>query len=165
MTAFDYAVIGIVALSLLLGWWRGVVSEILALAAWVVAFVVARVGAAQVVAFVPERIREPDLRLIVAWIAVFVAVLLLFALARALLRLLLKAIGLGWLDRLLGAGFGIARGLLVVLTLVLLAGLTPLPRQDWWRQAQLAPPLETAVLAAKPWMPPPLARRIGYRQG
>jgi membrane protein required for colicin V production len=47
--------------------------------------------------------------------------------------------------------------------LVLVAGLTPLPKATWWREALLAPPFETVVLAAKPWMPQELARRIGYR--
>ena len=42
MTAFDYAVLAVIAASALLGLWRGVVGEVLALAAWVVAFFVAR---------------------------------------------------------------------------------------------------------------------------
>ncbi|MCF8177256.1 MAG: CvpA family protein, partial [Sulfuritalea sp.] len=48
MTAFDYAVLTVIAASVLLGLWRGVVSEILALAAWVVAFLVARAEASEV---------------------------------------------------------------------------------------------------------------------
>jgi membrane protein required for colicin V production len=82
---------------------------------------------------------------------------------RWLATLLLKASGLRPLDRVLGALFGVARGALVVLVLVLLAGLTPLPQQQWWRQALFAPPLETAVLAVMPWLPPELAKRIRYR--
>jgi membrane protein required for colicin V production len=38
-----------------------------------------------------------------------------------------------------------------------------LPQQAWWRQAWLAPPLETAVLASKPWLPAAVAKRIRYR--
>jgi membrane protein required for colicin V production len=100
---------------------------------------------------------------VAGFLAVFVAVLVLFALARWLLSLLLKAVGLAPLDRVLGAVFGIARGVLVVWIGVLLAGLSALPQQAWWRQAVLSPPLETAVLAAKPWLPPDLAKRIHYR--
>jgi membrane protein required for colicin V production len=75
----------------------------------------------------------------------------------------LRAIGLGPLDRFLGAVFGIARGVLVVAATVLVGGLTALPQQAWWRDAWLAPPFETAVLAIKPWLPPAVAKRIKYR--
>lgn len=163
MTAFDYAVIGVLCASIMLGWWRGVVGEVLALAAWIVAFIAARLVAPMVVDFVPHSVTSVDMRLVAAWIAVFVSVLVIFALVRMIIKTLLKAVGLGWLDRLLGASFGIARGLLVVAVLVLVAGLTPLPQAIWWREAMLAPPFETVVLAAKPWMPQELARRIGYR--
>ena len=36
-------------------------------------------------------------------------------------------------------------------------------RMDWWREATLSPPLETAVLAVKPWLPADAAKRIRYR--
>jgi len=40
--------------------------------------------------------------------------------------------------------------------------MTSLPRQVWWKEASLAAPLETAVLAAKPWLPADLAKRIRF---
>ena len=64
---------------------------------------------------------------------------------------------------MLGAIFGIARGVLIVLICVMLGGLTPLPREPWWKNAVFAPPLETAVLAMKPWMPETMAKKIRYR--
>jgi membrane protein required for colicin V production len=163
MTVFDYVVIAVVVMSVLLGMWRGVVGEVLAIAAWVLAFIVARYCAPMVAPAFTGVIADTAMRLIAAWAVTIIAVLLVVAIARALLRLLLKAVGLGIVDRLLGACFGIARGALVVLFGVLLAGLTPLPKADWWRNAMLSPPFETVVLAAKPWMPPELAKRIDYR--
>ncbi len=163
MTAFDYAVLAVVSASVLLGLWRGVVSEILALAAWVVAFLAARTAAPAVAVWLSGQIAEPGLRLAAAGVLVFVGVLLVFAIARMLLSRMLRAVGLGLLDRLLGALFGVVRGVLVVWALVLVAGLTPLPRADWWRDAVLAPPLETAVIAAKPWLPAEAAKRIRFR--
>jgi membrane protein required for colicin V production len=64
---------------------------------------------------------------------------------------------------MLGASFGVLRGMLVVVLAVMLAGMTSLPAAAWWREAVLAPPLETAVIAAKPWLPQELAKRIKYR--
>jgi membrane protein required for colicin V production len=163
MTAFDYAVLAAIAASVLLGLWRGVVSEVLALAAWVAAFFVARAEGLEVAGRLAGRIAEPGIRLAVAYVLIFVGVLLIFALARMLISLMLKAVGLGLLDRLLGGAFGVLRGILVVLFAVLVAGMTPLPGSDWWRDAILAPPLETVVIAAKPWLPAEAAKRIRFR--
>ena len=163
MTVFDYAVLTVVSASVLLGLWRGVVSEILALAAWVVAFLAARAAAPDAAVLLSGQIAEPGLRLAAAGVLVFVGVLVVFAMARMLLSRMLKAVGLGLLDRLLGGVFGVVRGVLVVWAVVLVAGLTPLPRSDWWRDAMLAPPLETAVIAAKPWLPAEAAKRIRFR--
>ena len=163
MTVFDYAVLAIVAASILLGAWRGLVSEVLALAAWVAALLAGRALAPEMAPVFGEWLQEPALRYAAAFVAIVVAVLVTAALLRLALSKLLRAIGLGPLDRFLGAVFGVARGVLVVLLCVLIGGLTVLPQQAWWRQAWLAPPLETAVLAAKPWLPAAVAKRIRYR--
>jgi membrane protein required for colicin V production len=167
VTVIDFVVIGVVLLSLAVGAWRGMVSEILALVAWVVAFLAARTWATPAGGWLAtglaDPLAEPLTQQAAGFVAIFVAVLILFALARWVVSLLLRAVGLAPLDRVLGSLFGVARGVLVVWVGVLLAGLTALPQQQWWRQAVLAPPLETAVLAAKPWLPPDLAKRIRYR--
>jgi membrane protein required for colicin V production len=163
MTAFDYVVLTVILASVLLGLWRGVVSEILALAAWIAAFLMARAEAATVADWLVGHIAEPGMRMAAAYGLVFLGVLLVFAIARMLISLMLKAAGLGMLDRVLGAGFGVLRGVMAVWVAVLVAGMTPLPKAGWWRDAMLAPPLETAVLAARPWLPPEAARRIRFR--
>lgn len=162
MTAFDYCVLAVLAASVLLGLWRGVVSELLSLVAWVLAFLAARAGAELVSNMLTGTISEPALRYGAGFAAVFVATLLALAMLRFFLRELLRAVGLGSMDRILGAVFGIARGALVVFVAVLLGGLTAFPQQPWWRQAVLSPPLELAVLASKPWLPLDLAKRIHY---
>lgn len=163
MTVFDYVVLAVLAASVLLGFSRGVVSEILGLVAWVVAFFVARAQASWGAQWLVERIADPSLRLAVAFGVILVGVLVLFSIVRLVLSLLLKAIGLGLLDRLLGACFGVLRGGIVVLAGVAVAGMTALPKAVWWREAMLSPPLETAVIAAKPWLPAEVAKRIRFR--
>jgi membrane protein required for colicin V production len=163
MTIFDYVALAVVAASIFLGAWRGIVSEALALAAWVAAFFAGRAFAADLAPLFSGWIREPALQYIAGFAVVVVVVLVLVALLRFALSRLLRAIGLGPLDRFLGAVFGIARGVLVVVAAVLVGGLTALPQQAWWRDAWLAPPFETAVLAIKPWLPPAVAKRIKYR--
>jgi len=163
MTGLDFCVLAVLALSMLLGLWRGLVSEVLAIAAWVAAIVAGKAFAGDVAPLLSGFVKDPTVQTIAAFTLIVVAVILLIALLRFLLRELLKAAGLGVTDRVLGACFGLGRGLLIVLLGVLVAGMTALPREPWWQASVLAPPLETMVVAAKPWLPAAMAKRIKYR--
>ncbi|MDD3481363.1 CvpA family protein [Azovibrio restrictus] len=163
MTFFDYGVIAIVGASLLLGLWRGVVGELIALAAWILAFFAAREFGPQLGQALFTGITDPAIRTLAGCAAVFIGVLILMSLGRLAASSMIRALGLGLSDRLLGLFFGLLRGLLIVLILVAVGGMTAAPRQNWWLQAQLSPPLETAVLAARPWLPDDVAKRIKFR--
>lgn len=163
MTLFDYIVIAVIAVSVLFGAWRGMVSEVLALVAWVVAFFVARAEANEVALWLSGEIADPGMRLAVAYVLVFFAVVIVFAIGRQMIAMLLHAVGLGFVDRMLGAFFGVFRGVLVALLGVMVAGMTPLPKSRAWQDAVLAPPMETAVLAARPWLPAEAVKRIRFR--
>lgn len=163
MTPFDYVAIGVLLASMALGAWRGVIGEIIALAAWVLAFFAAKWWGDEFARQFLTGIADPVLRLVAAWALIFVIVLLLMALVRLAVRGLLKALGLGLSDRALGVLFGAARGVLIVLALVALGGMLSLAKERWWSEAYLSAPLETAVLASKPWLPPEVAKRIRFR--
>lgn len=163
MTVFDYIVIAVVAASVLLGIWRGVVGEIIALVAWVLAFFAARWWGEEVANSVLNAISDPTLRLVAAWVLIFIVVLMLMALLRLAIRGLLKALGLSPTDRLLGMIFGVARGLVIVLALAVVGGMTMAAQQKWWVEAYFSAPLETAVMAGKPWLPEDIAKRIRFR--
>ena len=162
MTVFDYLVIAIVAFSLLFGLWRGVIGEIIALLAWGLGIFAAiefgELAGNQLFA----GVSDPAVRVLAGCVLLFVGVLVAMALIRLAISRMVKALGLTVSDRLLGMMFGIARGLLVVLILVGLGGMTVAPKQAWWREATLAPPLETAVMVARQWLPDDLAKRIRF---
>ncbi|MGQ0523665.1 MAG: CvpA family protein [Betaproteobacteria bacterium] len=162
MTAFDYAVLVIVSLSILLSVIRGLVREVLALLAWVIAFLVASLFGPSVASLVPDAIPSAELKLVTGIVAVFFVALLLMSLVAMAVSRLVKGAGLGVEDRVLGALFGFARGALVVTVLVLLAGLTALPRDPVWRNAMLSSPLEAFAMYLKVWLPGDLSKRIKY---
>ena len=162
MTWFDYAVIAIVGLSVLLAVIRGVVREIAALAGWVAALILSGLLAPELALWLPASL-SPMLRTVIAYLVIFLGVLLLSGLAGMLLATLLRAAGLGFTDRAAGALFGLVRGVLIVMVAVMLAGLTSLPKEPFWREAVFSGPIETAVLAARPVLPKDLAQRIHYR--
>jgi membrane protein required for colicin V production len=162
MTWFDYAVIAIVGISILLSIMNGFVREILSLASWVVAFVVAQMFASEVAQLLPAALTNPSLRLFAGFLGVFLAVLVAMTLLAMALSGLIKSAGLGFADRALGAVFGLVRGLAIVMIAVLLAGLTALPRQPAWRHAMFSAPLVTSANWVKVWLPDDMAKHINY---
>lgn len=162
MTVFDLVVFAVVVLSTLFGFARGFMRVVVSLAAWVFAFLLAIHLSHPLGAMLPDVAGSPSVRYIVAFVLIMLAVLLVGALLGWLLYRLVKAIGLGFLDRLLGAVVGIARGVLIVVIGVLVAGWTSLPQQVWWQNAWLAPPLVVAALSLKPWLPQPWAEQLDY---
>ncbi len=166
MTVFDWAVIGVVALSVLLAYVRGFTRELIALLAWVLGFFAALAFSPIVGAWLPEFGGSPVLRYIVAFVAIIIAAILLGGLVAWPLSTVIRKTGLGFVDRFLGALFGVVRGVVVVLAFVLVAGLTALPRQDWWQNAALAPAAVAAALSFSSWLPSEWVQRIDYsREG
>jgi membrane protein required for colicin V production len=162
MSWLDYAVLGVFAVSLALGAWRGLVREVVSILGWVIAFLAANLFAGPLGPAMPQAIPSPELRVAAAYVAVFLGALIVTSLAGLLLSKIVKGIGLGGLDRLLGAAFGAARGVLIVLAAALLAGLTSAPRQAFWRDSASGPMLARGVNAIKPLLPQTLTERLRY---
>ena len=162
MTVFDYVVITILIASIVIGLFRGLVREVLSLAAWIAAFVVANRYGADMAALLPDAVPGGSVRLVAGFAILFVGTLLLCALVNRAIAHIIFASGLRVVDRGLGSLFGFARGLLIVTTLVILAGLTDLPRQRVWRDALLVDVAESAARTAKPWLPDAWARHVNY---
>ncbi len=162
MTWLDYGVLGVVVASLIWGAWRGLVREIISILGWIIAFLAANLFAGPLGETMPESIPSPELRVLVAFLVVFVGALAVAALLGLVLSKFVHAMGLGGLDRTLGSLFGIARGALIVIAFALLAGLTALPQQPLWRDSVAGAPLAQAALAVKPWLPDTFAARLRY---
>ena len=162
MTSFDYVVLLILGLCVLLSIMRGAVREILALAGWIVAFYVGRTYTNLLIPLLPEGIPTEALKVLAAFLILFLATLLVASIISITLSHLLKKIGLSWLNRFLGGIFGFAKGLVIVGILVLLAGMTNIPKDAAWRNAMFSAPLEAFVLACLPWIPISIASHVKY---
>ena len=162
MTIFDYLVIFVMVASVIISMLRGLVKEVLSLAGWVVAFVVANAYAAALAVMLPAVVPGEVLRLILAFIALFIGVRILMGLLAMALGALLDAGGLSLFDRALGAVFGVGRGLVIVLTAVILCGMTSLPQQDFWKEALLSPYAETGARLVKTFLPAAMAQHVNF---
>lgn len=133
----DIVIPGIIAISALFSLMRGFVREALSLAGWMAAFWVALTFAKDFAELLLAGISAPSLRMVVSFTILFVVTLVITALLNRLAGQLVSRTGLSGTDRMIGMIFGIARGVVVVSVLVLLAGLTTLPQDPWWQQSVL----------------------------
>jgi len=162
MTIFDYIVLIIIGLSVILSVMRGMIREVLAIVGLVAAFYVGVTYTNQVLPMMPVDIPNDALRVLAAFLVLFLATLLLATLLGIALSAIFKKAGLGWLNRFLGALFGVARGLLIVCVIVFLAGLTDMPKDPRWRNAMFSAPIEALVVNLLPWVPESIAKHVKY---
>jgi membrane protein required for colicin V production len=162
MTWFDWIVIGAIGFSALLGLWNGFIREVLALVGWVAAGVCAALFGSEVAAMLPAVVPGPGFRLMLGVVLVFIGVRFAVGIVAVIVARIAKAAGIGIGDRMLGGLFGAARGVVVLLLAVLIAGLTPLPQDPGWRDAIFANPMVQLALMAKPYLPHELAERIQF---
>lgn len=132
----DYIILGIIAISILVGAIRGLIKEAFSLAVWAAAFLVAFQYSGALALQLESHIELPSVRTSLAFAGLFLSVLLVGGLLTYLVGMLVEKTGLSGTDRLLGAVFGSVRGLIMVLVLMLVAGLTPIPGDPWWQQSR-----------------------------
>jgi membrane protein required for colicin V production len=162
VTIFDYVVLFILIASVVISTMRGLVKEILSLVGWVAAFVVANAFGAQLAPMLPSVVPGEAVRMIVAYIALFLGVRVLMGLLALAIAALIDAAGLSLADRGLGGLFGLGRGIVIVLAGVILCGMTSIPQQAFWKNALLAPMAETGARTVKPFLPAAFAQHVQF---
>ncbi len=160
MSWLDWALMAVLLLSALLGLWRGLVYEVLSLAVWVVAFVLAQAYAAPVGAWLPVDGFSQPLQLAAGFAAVFVAAAFVGGLLAWLVKKFVESVGLRPVDRILGGAFGLARGMVILLGLAVVVSMTPLQSQERWRDSTVAGVLSRTLHAIKPLLPEAVARHL-----
>ena len=162
MSILDLAAITVVVISAGWGIWRGFTREVMSLAGWVLAFLAANAAAGPLGDLLPGTMANPELRVLIAFLVVFVLVLIAAAVVGNLLSKFLKAAGLSGVDRTLGGIFGLARGVIILLAFTIVAGLTSLPRQPIWKESVAAGMATRTILQLTSWFPPALEKRLKY---
>lgn len=149
----DLAMLGVMVVSLLVGLWRGFVFEVLALAGWIVGFFVAQWYAADLAPHLPVGVPGSPLNLGVAFALVFLATAIAWGLMAKVVRMLVRATPLSVPDRLLGAGFGVLRGGVLLLVLATVVSYTPAAQSALWQQSNCALWSGEALRALRPVLP------------
>lgn len=162
MTEFDYIVLAVVGFSGLLGFIRGFIKEAFSLIAYVAAGYAAVMWGPRAYPWFASMIEHHLVSLALAYAVVFIAVLLIVGIINLSLSSLISITGLGPADRGLGLLFGLARGVLLVIVVVILAGYTSFPLEPWWQNARFSPAAVNAVLYIKSLLPVEIGNYLPY---
>jgi len=156
----DATLLAVLLLSMVVGLVRGFVFECLSLAGWLVAWLGAQWASPQLAPYLPVGAPGSGLNLGAAFIVAFVAALVVWSLLARLIRMLIHATPLSLPDRLLGAGFGLLRGGVLLLAVASAVLLTPAAQSQGWRASHGARWLGLTLQALKPLLPDSAARLL-----
>ena len=158
----DYAILGVLGISLLVGLLRGFIKEVFSLVVWAAAFVVAYRFADDVAGLMETAVTVPSARTAIGFIGLFIVVLIIGGLANYLLGRLVESTGLSGTDRLLGGFFGIARGVAIVVAGILVTGFTPIPADPWWKESRMIQSFMPLVTWSVEFLPEQAAEYLDF---
>lgn len=153
MNGADLVILGILLISVVVSLVRGFIKEVFSILVWVAAIFAAFQVAGPLAVALEPIIDLPSARIIIAFAAVFVLVLVIGGLISFLVGKMVEKTGLSPTDRLFGALFGLARGLVIVVLAVLLLRVTPFAEDPWWHESRMLPTFESLAEQARAWLP------------
>lgn len=156
----DWTLLAVLGVSLIVGLVRGFVFEVMSLAGWLVAWFAAQWAAPSVGPHLPVGHPGSALNLAAAFLLCFVGVLLGWALLARLVRMLVHATPLSLADRALGGGFGLVRGMMLLLAVATVVAMTPAAQNAAWRGSQGAGWLMIVLRGLRPLLPPSMAELL-----
>ena len=156
MSGLDWIIVAVVLFSVLLAAQQGFFFELFSLAGVVVGYLAAAWGYTRVAGWYMPFVKSAWMADIAGFLTIFIAVALIAGVIGRLARWFFKEAGLRWFDRLLGAAFGLIRGVLAVA--VLLLALTSFaPDNKLIARSSIAPYLLVVTRAAV-WVAPAQVR-------
>ena len=138
MNQVDIAILIVIGISSAFGLWRGFVKEVLSLLSWVAALVVARLYSEPVAGMLVNLIDSSSIRYVTAFCLLFVVVIMTGTLVNHFMAKVLSITGLKFLDKMLGAVFGFARGTVIVLVILFILNVF-VSETELWQQSTLIP--------------------------
>lgn len=156
MNTVDMVVLGVLALSGLIAFMRGIVREVLSLAAWGGAAAVSATSAPLARPYVSPHVPSADWTDPVCYVLVFLAAMIVFSVVAKMISSAVKASAVGGIDRTLGLAFGLGRGGLVLVALYIAAGMA-MPVEHWPEQvleSRALPFIHDGAIWAAQMIPP-----------
>ncbi len=152
LTTIDYAIIAIIGLSLIWGLFRGFIREAISIVTVTLALLLSVVFSDTILPLF-AWLGSPQIGYYASFASIFIVVMALGYIVAKITGLMAKTLGFGWLDRILGGGFGAARGLLVVVMALFLFAKADTVEPKWVNQSVLVPQFKPSVVWMKHHFP------------
>ena len=162
MVVADLIVLSIIIVSVVISLMRGFVKEALSLTGWLVSLWVAMTFSSGMAELFGSSIKDPTLRLLAAFISLLILSLFVSAIINFFATQFIQRVGLTGVDRTIGGVFGLLRGILLVTIVVMLLGLTTLPKESWWDESFFMFRFEAIATWLKDLLPSDIARYFQY---
>ena len=157
----DLVLVGLIGISVLIGFFRGFVKELISLITWVIAIYMAIMYASPLAAYM-KFTSVAVVRSLIAFLLIFVGTVFVGAVINYIVGSIVRATPFSLADRILGSGFGFLRGLAFGTILVLLGGLTPLPQSKWWQDSLLVTQFQVLAVWFKDQLPAEHGRNFQF---
>ncbi len=158
MSWIDISIFVIISLSVLVGVVRGFIREVLSLLVWVLAFWVALEYTPKLADLFAGVITASSPRLVMSFVILFVVTLILGGVIGYLINKFVRKTSLSSLDRSIGMFFGLARGVVIIVVLVMIMNVTPLVRAPWWEASIFVEYFQTLLVWVGDVLPRGVAR-------
>lgn len=159
----DYFIVGVVFIALITGFLRGIRLEFFSLVFWLLAIAVGLSFSREFSVFLEPKISNPLPRVTASFFSLFLITLVVGGLIRLLLGESISKPTLTFAERLGGMILGFIHGMAVTSLIVLLAGLTALPHDLWWKESKLLPPFQLCAIWLRDHVSTGLAEYVHYR--
>jgi len=161
MTYLDYLFISIIFISFLVGCYRGFTRELFSLAGWIFAFYFANLFSGNLLKYVPFDFGE-HINFIIIYMVIFVIILLVASFLAALLNQLIKNIGLGFFNIIMGSIFGFMRGVLITFILIFLVEKTSFISETILAESKTIPAIKLAMEKTLSYFPYEWTNKVKY---
>ena len=142
---FDYVMIGLVVLSVVISFFRGFVREAISLCVWAIGLLAAFKFAPLLEQHIHKITNWDMMSYALAFMVIFISVWLVGLLISLVVRTITSGVGLGFVDRLLGVCFGVVRGGLVVAVLLMFISMSPHKDDGFVQGSKIAPRFNRVV--------------------
>ncbi len=156
----DITIVVIILITALIGFMRGLIWMAIFIATWIVAGFLAFTYKDQLASALPIKLGSDFAQTALAALLIFLGVLIVGAIINAIFHKLIKSVGFGTFDRILGIGLGALLGALAISLLTMLLGLTELPKQEAWAKSKFIPKFQEAAAWIKSKVPEDINKYI-----
>jgi membrane protein required for colicin V production len=153
MNWFDFVIFGVIGLSIVVSFFRGILREILSLVIWILAFILSFKYSSSVSIWLQSFVHGQMISYVLAFVLIFLAVFLFGMVLNFFIKHVIDKVGFGPIDRVLGFCFGAARGVIVVTVLLMFIAVSPMQKEAWYASSKVAPYFKTAVTWLSNFLP------------